>query len=230
MTRINPLDTESPPRRPSVWGMALLRVPLDSSPDRIAELLAVDAAVRVATGFEVCDPVPGALDWQDGEGIWMGLVRPGDGRALLVGWHHDFSLTEGSGRSGEAGTDLIGDAPGWWRRGVEHARSRGSYLGFLYGWDGASWWRLDQPVDDGFDPEIFPVSELAMRDIIERAAAETLLDDPPTGAVDELLAAGGRLGERHLAAVLHSPDGWPEVDLSAGVFAARVRAGAVTAG
>lgn len=208
--------------------MALLRVPLDSTPDRIAELLAVDAAVRAATGFDVLPRSPGVLEWEDGEGIWMGLVRPGEGRALLVGWHHEFSLTEGSGRSGEAGTDLIGDAPGWWRRGVEHARTRGSYLGFLYGWDGSSWWRLDQPVDDGFDPEIFPVTELALHDIIERAAADTLLDDPAPAAVDELLDVGVRLGEQHLAAVLHTPDGWPEVDLSAGVRAARSAAGAVT--
>ena len=150
----------------------------------------------------------------------MALVLPGDGRALLAGWHHEYSLTEGSGRPGEAGTDLVGDAPGWWRRGVEHARARDSYLGFLYGWDGANWWRLDQPVDDGYDPEIFPVTEHAMVDIVGGLAADTLLDDPDPEAVAVLLAAGRDLTEQHLRSVLHSPDGWPEVDPAAGVAVA----------
>ncbi|QGW23410.1 hypothetical protein GJR88_00552 [Dietzia sp. DQ12-45-1b] len=202
-------------------GMALLPVDLDSTPDDIASLLAVDSAVRAAVGLEHFAPTPAALHWAGAEGMWMALVRPGEGRALLVGWHHEFSLTEGSGRTGETGTDLVGDAPGWWRRGVEHARSAGLYLGFLYGWDGATWWRLDQPTDDGFDPEIFPVTAAAVRDIIDDLADDTLLDAPGTGAVDALLAAGARLDSPELAAVLHSPDGWPEVDLEAGVRAAR---------
>jgi hypothetical protein len=190
---------------PSVTGMALLPVDLDSTPDDIVSLLAVDAAVRVAVGLGHCPPSTSALHWSGEEGMWMVLVRPG----------------EGSGRAGEAGTDLVGDAPGWWRRGVEHARSRGAYLGFLYGWDGDGWWRLDQPVDDGFDPEIFPVTTAAVRDIIDELADDTLLDAPAAGAVDALLGAGARLSAPDLAAVLHSPDGWPEVDLEAGVRAAR---------
>lgn len=201
--------------------MALLPVDLDSTPDDIASLLAVDAAVRAAVGLEHSPPNASALHWAGAEGMWMALVRPGEGRALLAGWHHEFSLTEGSGRAGEAGTDLVGDAPGWWRRGVEHARSKGLYLGFLYGWDGAVWWRLDQPTDDGFDPEIYPVTTAAVRDIIDELADDTLLDAPATSAVDALLSAGARLSAPDLAAVLHSPDGWPEVDLEAGVRAAR---------
>src|SRR5699024_6415257 len=134
--------------------------------------LAVDAAVRAAVGAAVGVPQPGstphdphALEWDCGDAAWMALLRPGGERALLAGWHHEFSLTEGSGRDGDAGTDLVGDAPGWWHRGVEHARGHGRYLGFLYGWDGVRWWRLDQPTDDGFDPEFFPVTGYALREI-----------------------------------------------------------------
>ncbi len=201
--------------------MALLPVDMDATPDTIVSLLAVDAAVRAAVGLEYHRPTATALHWTADEDMWMALVRPGDGRALLAGWHHEFSLTEGSGRGGEAGTDLVGDAPGWWRRGVEHARSHDSYLGFLYGWDGTRWWRLDQPVDDGFDPEIFPATTLALRDIIDELADDTLLDAPEPAAVDALIAAGAELTADHLEAVLHAPDGWPEVDIEAGVRAAR---------
>lgn len=201
--------------------MALLPVDLDASPETIASFLAVDAAVRAAVGVEHAEPTPATLDWHGAEGEWLALVRLGDGRALLAGWHPEFSLTEGSGVGGEAGTDLVGDAPGWWRRGVEHARARAHYLGFLYGWDGARWWRLDQPIDDGFDPDIFPVTGYAVRQIIDGLVDDTLLDAPTPEAVDALLTAGTDLTAGHLAAVLHAPDGWPEVDPEAGVRAAR---------
>lgn len=200
--------------------MALLPVNMDATPEDIVSLLAVDAAVRAAVGLEHHRPTTAALHWTGDEDMWMALVRPGDGRAVLAGWHHEFSLTEGSGRGGEAGTDLVGDAPGWWRRGVEHARSRDAYLGFLYGWDDARWWRLDQPVDDGFDPELFPATPLALRDIIDGHADATLLDAPAPDAVNALIAAGTGLTAEHLTAVLHTPDGWPEVDVEAGVRAA----------
>lgn len=194
---------------------------MDATPEDIVSLLAVDAAVRAAVGLEHHRPTATALHWVGEEDMWMALVRPGDGRALLAGWHHEFSLTEGSGRGGEAGTDLVCDAPGWWRRGVEHARSHDAYLGFLYGWDGSRWWRLDQPVDDGFDPELFPATPLALRDIIDGLADDTLLDAPDRDAVDALIAAGAELTAEQLTAVLHAPDGWPEVDIEAGVRAAR---------
>ncbi|KAA0918074.1 hypothetical protein [Dietzia sp. ANT_WB102] len=209
--------------------MAVLPVDLDSTPDDIASLLAVDAAVRAAVGLDHHPPAPGALHWADDAGMWMALLRPGDGRALLVGWHPEFSLTEGGGNSREAGTDLVGDAPGWWRRGVEHARSRNADLGFLYGWDGSRWWRLDQPADDGFDPELFPVTRAALRDIVDELADDTLLDAPDPDAVETLLTAGSGLTAADLAAVLHAPDGWPEVDLDAGARAAHEHRSAVTA-
>ena len=201
--------------------MAVLPVDLDSTPDDIAVLLAVDAAVRAAVGLDHHPPTAGALHWTGTEGMWMALLRPGDGRALLAGRHHEFSLTEGGGNAGEAGTDLVCDAPGWWRRGVEHARAHDAHLGFLYGWDGSRWWRLDQPVDDGFDPDLFPVTRAALRDIVDELADDTLLDAPDPDAVEALLAAGPGLGAADLGAVLHTPDGWPEVDLEAGARAAR---------
>lgn len=209
--------------------MALLPVDLDSTPDDVATLLAVDAAVRAAVGLEYSPPSAAALHWAGDDGTWLALIRPGEGRALLAGSHLESSRTDGSGRAGEAGTDLVGDAPGWWSRGVDHARSRDASPGFLYGWDGASWWRSDHATDDGFDPELFPVTRAALREIIDGLADDTLLDPPPPGAVDALLAAGAGLTADILAAVLHTPDGWPEVDLDAGVRVARAYATTVPA-
>jgi len=37
----------------------------------------------------------------------------------------------------------------------------------------------------------------------------------------DTIAAGAELTPEHLRAVLHAPDGWPEVDIAAGVAAAR---------
>lgn len=209
--------------------MALLPVDLDATPETLTSFLAVDAAVRAAVGVPHTEPGPTAMDWDGGEGVWMSLIRPGEGRALLAGWHHEFSLTDGSGPGSEPGTDLVGDAPGWWRRGVEHARAHDRYLGFLYGWDGSGWWRLDQPTDDGFDPDIFPVTPLAMREIVDELADDTLLDVPDPESVDALLAAGAELTTADLGAVLNTPDGWPEIDLEAGVRAARLYRASVPA-
>ena len=219
----------------NVAPMALLPVDLDSTPDDLVALLAVDAAVRASVGLAHQRPGATGLHWAGDDDMWMALIRPGEGRALLAGWHPEFSLTGGGGSvrsigtggtdagagTGDAGSDLVGDAPGWWRRGVEYASSKDLPLGFLYGWDGTRWWRSDQPVDDGFDPELFPVTRHALREIIDDLADDTLLDPPDADAVAALLDAGTEPTTEHLTAVLHAPDGWPEVDPQAGVRAAR---------
>jgi len=60
-----------------------------------------------------------------------------------------------------------------------------------------------------------------MRDIIDGLADDTLLDAPDHDDIDALVTAGAELTAEQLAAVLHAPDGWPEVDIEAGVRAAR---------
>jgi len=201
--------------------MSLQRVDLDSTPGEIVSLLAAEAAVRAAVGLETPAPAGGTLHWEGPDGMWAALVRPGEGRALLTGGHPGFDPTEGIGRAGEPGTDLVTDAPGWWRRGMDHARAKGLHPGFLFGWDGSGWWRAGHPTGDGFDPGLFPVTRRALRGIIDELADSTLLDPPGDEAVEALLDAGPDLSAAHLSAVLHSPDGWPEVDPSAGVRAAR---------
>lgn len=159
--------------------------------------------------------------WSDENGSWISLVLPGEGRALIAGWHAEESETEASGTSLDGGTDLIDVAPGWWRRGIDHARARGDVLGFLYGWDGSSWWRAPYDTADGFDPDFFPVSRETVAELVNELAADTLLDDPSSEALDALLAAGVRLDGDTLSAALRTEDGWPEVDTDAGVRTAR---------
>lgn len=207
------------------------------------DYLAVVGAVRAAVGLADPEtdhaPLPAAApeeggeddsaggsaiahpSWTDESGSWVSLVLPGDGRALLAGWHAEESETEASGTSLDGGTDLIDTAPGWWRRGIDHARARGDVLGFLYGWDGSAWWRAPYDTADGFDPDYFPVTRDCVVEKIAELASDTLLDDPSPEAVDALLAAGTRLDATQLTAALHTADGWPEVDSAAGVAAAR---------
>ena len=72
--------------------MALLPVDMDATPDDIVNLFAVDAAVRAAVGLDYHRPTSAALHWVGDEDMWMALVRPGDGRALLVGWRAIVAL------------------------------------------------------------------------------------------------------------------------------------------
>lgn len=222
--------------------MTLEHVSLADSPRTILDYLAVVVAVRAAVGLgapSADSAVSGNSDgaesggsaatshptWSDENGSWLTLVLPGDGRALLAGWHADESETEASGTSLDGGTDLIDTAPGWWRRGIDHARARRDVLGFLYGWDGAAWWRAPYDTADGFDPDFFPVTRDSVAEQIEELAADTLLDDPAPEAVDALLAAGTALTAEQLEAALHTEDGWPEVDVAAGVRAAQAFGG-----
>lgn len=217
--------------------MTLEHVSLADSPRTILDYLAAVVAVRAAVGLgapSADSAVSGSSEpgesggsaatshptWSDENGSWLTLVLPGDGRALLAGWHADESETEASGTSLDGGTDLIDTAPGWWRRGIDHARARRDVLGFLYGWDGGAWWRAPYDTADGFDPEFFPVTRESVAEQIGELAADTLLDDPPAAAVDALLAAGTRLTASHLEAALRTEDGWPEVDVAAGIRAA----------
>lgn len=213
------------PWRPSVAGMTLVRVGISDTPATILGYMAVEAAVRAAVGL----PLPAAAashpTWEDGEGSWLTMVLPGDGRALLAGWHREESEIEGSGTGTDGGTDLIDTAPGWWRRGIEHARSRGDALGFLYGWDGTCWWRAPYDAADGFDPDFFPVTRTAVCQAVDEMAADTLLDDPLPATVDALLDAGPQLDAESLRAALGTSDGWPEVDYRAGETVAKSFAG-----
>src|SRR5699024_7796184 len=100
----------------TVTHMALLPVDLDATPEDVASSVAVDAAVRAAVAAAGGVPQPGttppdphAPEWACGDAAWLALLRPGGERALLACWLHEFSLTEGSGRAGDAGTDLWAD-------------------------------------------------------------------------------------------------------------------------
>ena len=112
-------QAETPPQP----RLLLLNEPLATELGLDPQWLRSPAGIGLLTGTDVPDGATPVAQAYAGHQFGNYVPLLGDGRALLAGWHHDFSLTEGSGRGGEAGTDLVGDAPGWWRRGVEHARS-----------------------------------------------------------------------------------------------------------
>lgn len=205
--------------------MTLVQVGISETPATVLGYMAVEAAVRSAVGLPLPVTTSTHPTWEDGEGSWISMVLPGDGRALLAGFHREESEIECSGTGSEGGTDLISTAPGWWRRGIEHARSRGDALGFLYGWDGSHWWRAPYDAADGFDPDFFPVTREAVATAIEEMAADTLLDDPSEESIAALLAAGSALSEEHLRNALGTADGWPEVNYAAGVATAAAYSG-----
>ena len=73
------------------------------------------------------------------------------------------------------------------------------------------------------------MTRAALRDFVDELADDTLLDAPDPDAVEALLTAGSALTAVELGAVLHAPDGWPEVDLDAGARAAQEFRSAVPA-
>lgn len=99
----------------------------------------------------------------DGGGNWADLVHGDDGRAVLLGHDHEYSDTyfrEAAEYFGADETDLLADADDWWAAlaagYLEAIRTDGMWLGFLYAFDGTSWWRADYGADDGFTSLALP--------------------------------------------------------------------------
>ncbi|HZX02303.1 MAG TPA: hypothetical protein VFF46_05180, partial [Kribbella sp.] len=107
------------------------------------------AAVAHATGFDrrwYADA--DGYHHQDETGSVLHMVRLGDGRAVLFGFHTHHSQT--------ARTDLLAGSPDWIAQPEVRRRATAGELGFVYGAFNATWARASypgdpwQPVDDGF--------------------------------------------------------------------------------
>ena len=113
----------------------------------------------------------------DGGGNWADLVHGDHGRAVLIGHDHEYSDTyfrDAAEYFGEPETDLLAETPDWWAAlsatHLDAIRTQGGWVGFVYGFDGSSWWRATYAPDDGF-------ASLALPFLTRRGTVASLVDD-----------------------------------------------------
>ena len=133
--------------------MPLIRLALPT-PAALRGGWAALAAVCAAQGWTGdVYATPDAWFYHDGGGNWVILRFLGQGRAVLLGNDHEYSQTYFGAAAtyfGEEETDLLKDAPAWWREALDPS-PLGEWIGFVYGWDGTAWHRADYTAPDGFD-------------------------------------------------------------------------------
>lgn len=184
------------------------------------------AAVCAARGWgRGCWADGSVWHYDDSGGNWLDLHHLPEGRAVLLGNDHEYSETyygPGVEGLGEEESDLLADAPDWWRPVVERSLAENELLGFVYGFDGDGWWRAEYDDYDGFGSVGLPA--MTLEETREHIVASTR--DAPglagatadQGAVDALAAADGDVTEEHVRAVIGWTGDW---DASAGAAAAR---------
>lgn len=204
--------------------MTLVSVDLPA-PAELGRRWAVAAAVQAAVGFGThCHAAGPVWHYDDGGGNWTDLHLLGGGRAVLLGNDHEYSETYFRGAAeyfDEEETDLLAGAPAWWDVLANYADD--DWVGFIYGFDGATWSRADHDLDDGFASIGLPAvsDELLIASVDEAAtglntdAGLTHTTDP--AAVLGASAAGAQLTREQAAGLLGAAGG----DLDAAVAAAR---------
>ncbi|MEL6616095.1 MAG: proteophosphoglycan 5 [Bacteroidota bacterium] len=177
------------------------------------------AAVYAARGWtDVC-----ATDrewmYHDGGGNWACLRFHGADRAVLFGHDHEYSETYWGPAAeyfGEEETDLLAGAPDWWSTDLTPP-SFGTWIGFVYGWDGERWHRAPYAKHDGFrSVGLIEACLNAAEHLVPFAKdAPGLEDEPDTDALRALVAADADLSAEIVDAAV---PGW---DTAAGVSAGR---------
>ncbi|MEU4293509.1 hypothetical protein AB0E63_35255 [Kribbella sp. NPDC026596] len=148
------------------------------------------AAVAHATGFDRRWYADAAgYHHQDETASVLRMVRLGDGRTVLFGFHTQHSQTTGA--------DLLAGSPDWIGQPEVRRRQSAGELGFVYGAFNGTWARASypgdpwQPVEDGFAPiaQWITADEAAADEMIEWVAewADYL------GGLDELRPSGVEL-------------------------------------
>jgi hypothetical protein len=120
---------------------------------------------------------------------------------VLLGHDHEYSETyfaEAAAYFGEPETDLLAGAPDWWTPPVRAAATPDQWVGFVYGFDGAAWWRAPYDVADGFTSLGLP----AVDDERYRELAVQFVEDAPERA--RRPRGGSGRSEARTAATSHS--------------------------
>lgn len=196
-----------------------LRIVDIPTPARMQGRWAALAAVAAVTLPGACHADGNRWHYDDSGGNWADLhLVDGElrGRAVLLGEDHEYSTTY-YGVNDPDETDILVGAPAWWAEPAQAWFAREVWLGFIYGFYGATWHRGDYDEYDGFDSIGLPA--LSDGRTAERVAGlvEAVLKrpDPPPAAVAALVAAGTAVTADQLRAVVG-----PDVDVAKGVAAA----------
>lgn len=179
------------------------------------------AAVCASRGWaEFVYATPRQWLYHDGGGNWACLRFQDQGRAVLVGYDHEYSETcfgAAAEYFDEEETDLLADAPEWWSLDLDPSPF-GDWIGFIYGWDGQTWQRAAYEKCDGFT-SVGLLDACGINGIKE--LEECAIDAPGLNgkapdpvALRALIDADANITEAMLEAVV---PGW---DISAGVAAA----------
>jgi hypothetical protein len=204
--------------------MALVTLDLPTPRDmrgRLAAFAAVCAARGWGSGCHADGPL---WHYDDGGGNWVDLHHVGGGRAVLVGHDHEYSDTYYATAAEyfqKPETDLLAGAPAWWAPPAQAAMERGLWVGFVYGFEDATWRRADYEASDGFTSVGLPgLADDQCRELVVEFTQEApglAGRAPDPRAVDALIAADADVTEAHVRAVI-GPTGW---DAAAGAAAAR---------
>ncbi|WP_245847254.1 hypothetical protein [Dietzia natronolimnaea] len=129
-------------------------------PEKLAPRWSALAAVLAAYGprwAESAYATDSTWHYDDGGGNWADIRFAGEGRAVLLGYDHEYSTTYFRAAAeyfGEPETDLLAGCPAWWAEAIgdylERIDSEGMWIGFIYGFDGGTWTRAEYDDDDGF--------------------------------------------------------------------------------
>ncbi|MCX4588166.1 proteophosphoglycan 5 [Streptomyces sp. NBC_01481] len=203
-------------------GLVTLDLP---TPAQLRGRWAAYAAIRAARGRDrTCWADVPVWHFDDSGGNWAEVHHLGAGRAVLIGYDHEYSETyygPAAEEFGEDETDVLAGAPDWWRPVVERMLAEKEYVGFVYGFDGDGWKRADYSAEDGFRSVGLPALSLekTRESIISVAREAPGLGGsaPSPAAIEALIAADGDVTEAHVTAVVGA-GGW---DPAAGAAAAR---------
>ncbi|MFH8797643.1 proteophosphoglycan 5 [Streptomyces sp. NPDC017941] len=192
----------------TAMGLVTLDLP---APAQLRGRWAAFAAICAARGWEsTCHARDGVWHFDDSGGNWAQLHLLDGGRAVLIGHDHEYSDTyygPAAEEFGEDETDLLADAPDWWRPVVRRTLDAKLLVGFVYGYDAAEGWRrAEYAVDDGFHSVGLPaLTGLRTHETIvayARHAPGTGGADAPREAVEALVAADGEVTAAQVRAVV----------------------------
>ena len=179
------------------------------------------AAICAARGWsDVAYATSDQWFYHDGGGNWACLRFKEKDKVVLLGHDHEYSETyygKAAEFFGEEETDLLKGAPDWW--GYDLRTYPFEWIGFIYGWDGENWQKVNYDKPDGFDslglPKALSVTNTEMLSEFASDAPGLKGKRPDPEMLEAVVVADAAITHSLLEAVI---PGW---DIKAGVLAAQ---------